>query len=132
MGAPLLLPDPHLIRLGLACKCPKCGQGALYTSPFTMTVRETCPVCGLRLAENDVGDGPAVFLIFILGALLVPLALLFEKLASPPLWVHAILWGSVAVALTLGALRPLKAYIVALQYKHRPGDWEDKAAGDRE
>lgn len=132
MARASLLPDPRPIRLALGCKCPKCGEGSLFTSRFTMTVRPQCPVCGLNLAENDVGDGPAVFLIFLLGTLLVPLALLFEKLAGPPLWVHAVLWGIVAVALTLGALRPLKAYIIALQFKHRPGAWADRPAEDGE
>ncbi len=65
-----------------------------------------------------------MFLIFILGFLLVPLALLFENAFAPPLWVHAVLWGGAAIGITLGALRPLKAYVIALQYKHRPGDWE--------
>jgi len=126
-----MLPDKELIRLGLSCKCPRCGKGDLYQSAFTMTVRKACPQCGLALAENDVGDGPAVFLIFILGALLVPLALLFEHIVHPPLWAHAVLWGVVAVAMTLGALRPLKAYIIALQFKHRPESWE-KSAEDEE
>ncbi len=89
-----------------------------------MSLRDNCAVCGLDLTKNDSADGPAVFLIFILGFLLVPLALITDNLFSPPLWVHAILWGSVALGLTLGALRPLKAYIIALQFKHRPKDWE--------
>ncbi len=129
MASASLLPDIALIRLALACKCPKCQSGGLYRSGFTMTLREQCPVCGLNLSQNDTGDGPAVFMIFVLGALLVPLALLLEWAASPPLWVHAVLWGIVALALTLGALRPLKAYIVALQYKHRPGE---RASGEEE
>lgn len=125
MSSPLPLPDSSLIRLGLACKCPKCGEGSLYASRFSLDVRKTCPVCGLELGRHDAGDGAVVFLIFILGFLLVPLALAFEWLASPPLWVHAVLWGTVALAITLGAMRPLKAYIIALQFKHRPGDWAD-------
>ena len=83
-----------------------------------------CPVCGLNLAKNDSADGPAVFLIFLLGFSLVPLALLFENIFAPPLWVHAVLWGFVALGATIGMLRPLKAYIIALQFKHRPGEWQ--------
>jgi uncharacterized protein (DUF983 family) len=116
--------DRQAIKLALACKCPRCGQGGLYPSRFNLDLKSACDVCGLNLAKNDSADGPAVFLIFILGFLLVPLALLFENIVAPPLWVHGVIWGGVAIFITLGTLRPLKAYIIALQYKHRPGDWE--------
>jgi len=111
------------IILGLTCKCPKCGQGKLYASTYDLNLRDQCPVCGLDLARNDSADGPAVFLIFILGFSLVPLALITDHLFSPPLWAHGVLWTVIALALTLGSLKPLKAYIIALQYKHRPNDW---------
>lgn len=88
-------------------------------------MQNSCGTCHLDFTKNDSADGPAVFLIFILGFLLVPLALLVETLLSPPLWFHAVAWTIVALALTLGALKPLKSYIIALQYKHRPEDWEE-------
>lgn len=84
----------------------------------------TCSHCGLAFAKNDSADGPAVFLIFILGFLLVPLALLFETVFAPPLWLHAVLWGSIALAITIGLLRPIKALVIALQFKHRPEGWQ--------
>jgi uncharacterized protein (DUF983 family) len=116
--------DLSTIKSAIACKCPRCGQGSLYPSGFNLALNTTCPSCGLDLAKNDSADGPAVFLIFFLGFLLVPLALLLENLVAPPLWVHAVLWGIIAFGITIGLLRPLKAYIIALQYKHRPGDWQ--------
>ena len=73
-------------RAGLACKCPRCGRGPLYSG--FLTVAERCSVCGLDLQEADSGDGPAVFIIFILGILVVPLALLFEAKVAPPMWLH--------------------------------------------
>ncbi len=89
-----------------------------------MDLLDACPSCGLDYTRIDAADGPAVFLIFILGTLLVPAALLLDWLVAVPLWVHAVLWGMIALGATLGALKPLKAYIIALQFKHRPGDWE--------
>lgn len=113
------------LRAALGCKCPRCGVGEVYGPGFlNMTVRDKCGTCGLELAKNDSADGPAVFLIFILGFSLVPLAWLFELAFSPPLWVHAVLWSVVVLGATLGALRPLKAYVIALQYKHRPHTWD--------
>ena len=115
------------LKAGMACKCPKCGQGALYPATFNLTLNDVCPSCGLDLAKNDSADGPAVFLIFILGFGLVPLALIFDHFVSPPLWVHALLWSVVAITLTLGSLKPLKSYIIYLQYKHRKSDWANDA-----
>ena len=107
---------------GLLCKCPRCGEGDFYKRSTYLKIQETCPVCGLALAKNDSGDGPAVFLIFVLGFLLMPLALLVEVWFSPPLWVHAVIWTLAALGITLGSLRPLKAFIIALQFKYRPDD----------
>lgn len=120
-----MLPDLDLIKQALRCRCPRCGEGSLYSGNiFSAHVVDVCPSCGLKLGDNDSGDGPAVFLIFILGFSLVPLALIFEYWLHPPLFLHVIVWGALAVGLVLGALRPLKSYIIALQYKHRPGDWK--------
>jgi len=98
--------------IGLSCRCPLCGQGALFQG--YLTVRETCGVCGLDLSKEDSGDGPAVFIIFILGATVVPLALWAEARLEPPLWLHAIVWSVVILGGTLALLRPLKAIMVAL------------------
>lgn len=119
-----MTPDIEMLRLGWSCKCPRCREGSLYKPGFTLAVVDKCEKCGLDLARNDSADGPAVFLIFILGFTIVPLALAFEYAFHPPLWVHAILWSVLILAIILFTLRPLKAYIIALQYKHRPGDWE--------
>lgn len=109
----------------MSCRCPKCGQGHIYQSLTSLNLCENCVSCGFDLAKNDSADGPAVFLIFILGFLLVPLALIVDQLFSPPLWAHALLWSFVTLALTLGALKPLKSYVITLQYKYRKSDWDE-------
>ncbi len=114
------------VKAGFACKCPKCHTGSLYPSFFNLDVKDTCSNCGLNLSDNDSADGPAVFLIFILGFLLVPLALFIDHIFTIPLWVHTILWLAVALSLTIGALKPLKSYIIFLQYKHRASDWNER------
>lgn len=115
----------NLLHVALKQKCPRCGQGDLYQPGFySLSLRPSCPSCGLDFTKSDAADGPAVFLIFILGFLLVPSALLVEHLFHPPLWVHGILWGVVLLTLILGMLRPIKAYVIALQFKHRSSDWD--------
>lgn len=114
------------VRQALRCRCPRCGEGALYQSRYHLTLAPSCVKCGLDLGRNDSADGPAVFLIFLLGFLLVPLALALEFAVEPPLWVHAVLWLAVALGFTILSLRPLKTYIMLLQYRHRPGDWDPR------
>lgn len=96
----------------------------MYQGRFSLTLKDRCDSCGLDLAKNDSADGPAVFLMFILGFTLVPLALIVDAAFAWPLWLHALVWGALTFALIIGSLRPLKAYIIALQFKHRPNDWK--------
>jgi len=119
-----LKPDSEMIKLGLGCLCPQCKTGKLYKSSFSLTLRDRCSECGLDLSKNDSADGPAVFLIFILGALLVPIALILDAKFTIPLWMHGVLWSAITLGLTLGMLKPIKAYIIALQYKHTPESWK--------
>jgi uncharacterized protein (DUF983 family) len=104
-------------QAGLLCRCPRCGQGRLFDG--VLTVRERCESCGIDLRAHDVGDGAAVFVILILGFIVVGLALLLEARAEPPLWVHAVIWPVVVLGGTIAMLRPLKATLLALQYRHR-------------
>jgi uncharacterized protein (DUF983 family) len=82
-------------------------------------VRQTCEICGLDLSEQDAGDGPAVFAILFLGMIVVGLAALVEIKFAPPIWVHLVLWTPLILAGALAMLRPLKAGLIALQYRHR-------------
>lgn len=107
------------LRAGLLGRCPRCGNGRLFEGPLTLKVRETCDACGLSYAFADSGDGPAVFVIIILGFLTLGAALILEFKLSPPLWVHVALWAPVLLLLGFGLLRPMKATLIALQYRNR-------------
>lgn len=119
-----MLPDLKMLKLGWQCRCPACQDGKIFKPGFSLSLKERCSVCGFDLAKNDSADGPAVFLIFILGFSIVPLALIVDAAFHWPIWVHTAVWSAVILGLTLGSLRPLKAYIIALQYKHRKSDWD--------
>ncbi len=79
---------------------------------------DRCRACGLDLSSFNVGDGPAAFLIFIVGTITVVAALVLDGAVSPPWWVHLI-WIPVAAALTIGGLRLSKGWLLAQEYKHR-------------
>ena len=110
-------PPVSPLAAGLGCKCPRCGRGRLYAG--LLKVADKCEVCGLDLAKQDSGDGPAVFVILILGFIVVGLALWVELAYEPPFWVHALLWPPLILITCLAPLRPVKGLLIALQYHHK-------------
>ena len=105
-----------LTRAAFGCRCPRCGNGRLYAG--LLHVRPACEICGLDLSAQDAGDGPAVFVIFLLGLIVVGLAAVVEIRFSPPIWVHLLIWTPLILAGAIAMLRPLKAGLIALQYRH--------------
>ncbi|MFQ5955825.1 MAG: DUF983 domain-containing protein [Kiloniellales bacterium] len=108
------------IKAGLGCRCPRCGRGRLFAG--FLTVAERCRACHLDLTKADSGDGPAVFMILILGALVVPLVFVVERGFEPPMWVHVLIWPPLILGGALAMLRPLKGLLIALQYKYKASD----------
>lgn len=101
----------------LRCRCPRCGQGKLFDGLLHVAPR--CSHCGLDFAAEDAGDAPAFVVVLILGAIVVGLALLVESIFAPPFWVHVVLWTPTIIGGSIALLRPLKAGMIALQYRHR-------------
>ncbi len=104
-------------QVALTCRCPRCGRGPLFRN--LLELRPACEACGLDLGQSDAGDGATVAVILVLGALVVGLAIWVEFRFSPPLWLHAVLWPVITVPLAVLMMRPLKATLVALQFRHR-------------
>jgi len=101
----------------LLARCPRCGKGPLFKN--VLELRDKCGACNLNYHFIDTGDGPAVFAIFILGFVVLGLALYVEFTYEPAVWVHVVLWGVFTPLLAVGLLRFLKALLTALQYKHK-------------
>lgn len=118
---------PLPIGRGLLGRCPRCGEGKMFDG--FLTLRPSCDKCGLDYAFADAGDGPAVFVILIGGALVVLAALFTEVAYQPPYWVHAVLWVPLVLLVTLAPLRMLKGLLIALQYHHKaaPGQLQRKS-----
>jgi uncharacterized protein (DUF983 family) len=102
------------------CRCPRCGKGRLFSG--FLTVGKGCDACGLDYSFADAGDGPAVFVIFFAGFLVVFAALIVEFVYQPPFWLHAILWVPLILIATLGPLRPIKGLLIALQFHHKAAE----------
>ena len=110
---------PSPLSAGMQCRCPQCGKGPLFKGLFNLDLEPACTSCGLSYKFIDTGDGPAVFVIMGLGFLMLGAALILEFSVHPPIWVHGLLWVPATFALAFGMLRPLKALLIALQYRHK-------------
>jgi uncharacterized protein (DUF983 family) len=108
------------IGAGLACKCPNCGEGDLFDGFLKVTSR--CEACGFDLSAADSGDGPAVFIILIVGMVVCFSALITEVVAHPPVWVHLMIWLPLTAILTLLLVRPFKGVMLALQFHHKAAE----------
>jgi uncharacterized protein (DUF983 family) len=105
---------------GFSGKCPRCGQGALFRG--FLSLREKCEACGLDYAKADSGDGPAVFIILIVGFLAVAAAFIARFVFYAPVWLAFLLSAAFAIGLILAMLRPFKATLIALQYQHKAAE----------
>lgn len=112
-----IYPPVDPVRVGLAGSCPRCGEGRLFSGFLKVAPR--CINCGLDYDFADSGDGPAVFVILLIGFVIVGLALWLEVNVGPPLWVHFVLWTPLIVILSLVALRLSKGLLIALQFRHK-------------
>lgn len=108
------------VLAGVACRCPYCGKGPLFRG--FLSVAPGCPSCGADFSKLEAGDGPAVFIILIVGAIVCFSALALEIAARPPIWVHLVLWLPLAGGLSLLLMRPFKGVMVALQVHNRASE----------
>jgi uncharacterized protein (DUF983 family) len=113
-------PRLSTLKTGLACRCPRCGKGPLFKG--YLSLRPSCPVCGLDYGFADPADGPAFFVMSGAGLIGMVFMMVFEFTVHPPVWVHAIVTLPLLVALCLGSLRPFKSWLVAEQYVHKAAE----------
>lgn len=97
--------------------CPACGATTLFAGRLRFADR--CSHCGLDFTRFNVGDGPAAFLTLIVGTLISGLAIWLELAASPPWWVHVVIWLPITIIGVMLSLRIAKAALFALEYKNK-------------
>lgn len=110
------MPQLSPFLTGLACRCPRCGKGRLFAG--YLQLGQNCSRCGLDLSFADSGDGPAIFVIFLVAPLVVLLALSVGAAVAMPPWMHLVIWIPVTLILCLALLPPFKGVLVNLQYRH--------------
>ncbi len=108
--------QPSPILSGLACRCPNCGKGKLFSGYLKLA--KACAECGLDFGFADSGDGPAVFVIFLVPPVIVILAMLVDAHFVIQPWMHLVLWIPTTIVLSLVLLPPFKGVLINLQYKN--------------
>ncbi len=110
--------DPPLpIISGLTCRCPRCGKGKLFSGFLKMA--PSCEACGLDFSFADPADGPAFFVMTAIGMIVIAVFTWVEVAYHPPMWVHMVTVFPALIIGCLGALRPVKAWLVASQFFHK-------------
>lgn len=110
-------PPLNPVITGIRCRCPRCGKGALYKG--YLKIADRCDVCDLDFSFADTADGPAFFVMSIVGIFGMAGFMWFEFTVHPPIWVHFVFTFPLMVVLCLWMLRPFKGWMAAAQYKHK-------------
>ncbi len=114
------------IRRGLMMRCPKCGKGKLFRK--YLKVADACPNCKQDLSLHQADDAPPYFTILIVGHVVVPIMLAIEVEYAPPIWLHVMIWPTLALGLSLFLLPRIKGAVVGLQWAARMHGFGDEPA----
>ena len=109
-----------MVQAGFKGRCPYCGQGKLFDGYLKFA--KNCQACGESFEIEDAGDGPAVFVIFIASVLVLPLALAFQVVLDPPVWLTLLIWMPVIVLVCLLLLRPFRGMMFAAQISNKANE----------
>ncbi len=110
------------IGRGLRLRCPRCGDGRLYTTFFRMN--RTCSVCGLSFYRESGYYVGAMMINYGITAFLVLVVYLLSRLA-PEMW-HAspelkiATWMCAAIIVSLLLVRTTRGLWLAFDYWVEP------------
>ena len=106
-----------IFKHGLKCRCPRFGQGHLFNGFLTLAAR--CEACGLDYSFADPADGPAFFIMIIMGIPAAAFGVWIELTYDPAWWVHLFTTLPFMLLMCIPPIRPCKGMLVASQYFHK-------------
>lgn len=86
-----------------------------------LKIADRCAACGADFRGADAGDGPTVFVVLVVGALVVPLLIILQFGLHLPGWLALTLTFIATIVLCLALLPVFKGILFALQWKHKAG-----------
>ncbi|WDI31102.1 DUF983 domain-containing protein [Hyphococcus flavus] len=102
---------------GARGKCPRCGEGSLYSS-YVKTAPQ-CAECGLDLSGHRADDAPPYITTFLVGHITIPLALASKQLFDPPLWMQFAVWLPIMAVSAWAILPASKGALIGLQWVNK-------------
>lgn len=99
---------------GIKCKCPNCGEGALFDKWLKVTPK--CSSCGEELHHERAQDFPPYITISIVGHIIVTLLMVVEANTDWSMTTHLIVWLPLTIVLSLALMQPVKGGVVGLQW----------------
>lgn len=106
-----------ILHAALLSRCPRCGNASLFDGAVRFAGH--CRACALDFRQFNVGDGPAAFLILVVGGIITTLAVVLQIKAEPPFWVHVLLWVPLTILAVVACLRVSKAALLILEYRNQ-------------
>ena len=115
---------------GIRRRCPACGRGALFAGYLRPVA--ACAGCGEALGHIRADDFPPYIAILVTGHIVVPLLLLVEQAWAPALWLQALVWPSLALAILAVLLPVAKGGVLAAMWAlGLTGEERQEEPGDR-
>ena len=114
---PKLAAKDAVLKYGLKCRCPQCGQGRMFNG--FLTLAPSCDVCGLDYSFADPADGPAFFVMMTMAIPATAFGVWIELAYEPSLWVHLFTTLPFLLLSCVPTIRPFKGMLVASQYVHK-------------
>lgn len=108
---------PPAIPSGLRGRCPYCGEGKVFHGFLEFAA--ACNNCGADFTNDDVGDGPTVFVIFIVGIFIVPMALAFQLIFDASTLLTLAIWIPIIIGVCLILLRLLRGVMFNLAWVNK-------------
>lgn len=102
---------------GLQGRCPECGRGNLFNG--FLKFASQCNACGADFSNEDAGDGPAIFVIFIVGIFIVPMAIAFQLIFDASTALTLTVWIPIIIIACLGLLRLLRGVMFNLAWANK-------------
>lgn len=95
--------------------CPRCGEGRMFAG--YLSVREACDICKMAFEPLRSDDAPPYFTLVVVGHLVISLYLLLWPYMPFPDWVHALIWCSLTLVLSLAMLPFVKGGVMAIIFR---------------
>lgn len=104
---------PAILR-GLKERCPKCGEGKLFSR--YLKVQDRCPECGEELYHHRADDGPAYLTVLIVAHLMGFLLHATSGYLREDPVIVALLLCTIATVISLLMLPRMKGLMVGYQW----------------